>query len=403
MILYNLGIFLLEFGIRLAAIFNKKAALLVNGRKDSMRLLKQFHQTTQPNATIYWFHCASLGEFEQARPLMEAIRATQPEIRFVVSFFSPSGYEIQKNYALADFVFYLPSATASNAMLVIDCIKPEKMFFIKYEFWIHYIQTAYRRNIPVYLVSALFNPNQIFFKWYGKIYLNLLPRYKCIFVQDVDSITLLKKHGIDSKLSGDTRFDRVIANKAKARDFDIIQAFISNQKVLVLGSSWHDEERLLFKALGKNLSFKIVIAPHDITRTINVPDNFSSLRFSEATIENVASAQVLIIDNIGMLASLYRCANVALVGGGFRSSLHNILEAAVYGIPVLYGNQTNKHPEAEQLVAAGGGVIFHNEVELKTQLQLLFHDEFLQKKMGESASRFIENNAGATAKILAEI
>ncbi len=403
MILYNLGIFLLDLGIRLASIFNKKAAKLVNGRKDSMRLLKQFHQTIQPNATIYWFHCASLGEFEQARPLMEAIRATQPEIRFVVSFFSPSGYEIQKNYALADLVFYLPCATASNATLVIDCIKPEKIFFIKYEFWIHFIQTAYRRNIPVYLVSALFNPNQIFFKWYGKIYLNLLPRYKCIFVQDVDSITLLKKHGIASKLSGDTRFDRVLVNKAKAQDFDIIQAFISNQKVLVLGSSWHDEERILFKAVDDNLSFKIVIAPHDITRTINVPSNFSSLRFSEATLENVTQAQVLIIDNIGMLASLYRCANVALVGGGFRASLHNILEAAVYGIPVLYGNQTNKHPEAEQLVAAGGGVIFHNEVELKTQLQLLFQDEFLQKKMGESASRFIENNAGATSKILAEI
>lgn len=403
MILYNLGIFLLHWGIGIAAIFNKKAALFVNGRKESKRSLKNFSQNIQPNSTLYWFHCASLGEFEQARPLMEAIRVTQPEIKFVVSFFSPSGYEIQKNYALADLVFYLPAATASNAAMVLDYVKPQKVFFIKYEFWIHYIQSAYHRNIPVYLVSALFNPNQIFFKWYGGIYLKLLPLYKCIFVQDEASITLLKKYGIGSELSGDTRFDRVLANKVKARDFDIIQAFISNQKVLVLGSSWHDEERLLFKAVDDNLSFKIIIAPHDITRTINVPSHFSCIRFSEATVENIAQTQVLIIDNIGMLASLYRCAYVALVGGGFRGSLHNILEAAVYGMPVLYGYQTDKHPEAEQLVEAGGGIIFHNETELKTQLQLLFKDESMREKMGKSASRFIENNAGATAKILAKI
>ena len=192
MILYNLGIYLLHWGIGIAAIFNKKAALFVNGRKESNRSLKNFSQNILPNSTVYWFHCASLGEFEQARPLMEAIRVTQPEIKFVISFFSPSGYEIQKNYALADLVFYLPAAIASNAAMVLDYIKPQKVFFIKYEFWIHYIQSAYRRNIPVYLVSALFNPNQIFFKWYGRIYLKLLPLYKCIFVQDEASINLLK-------------------------------------------------------------------------------------------------------------------------------------------------------------------------------------------------------------------
>jgi 3-deoxy-D-manno-octulosonic-acid transferase len=403
MLIYNIGLRLLHFLIVVYSAFNAKAKLFVEGRKDSFRKLNEYHQAKQGNEMLYWFHCASLGEFEQARPLIEKIKNTQSETKIAISFFSPSGYEIQKNYALADLVFYLPMATKANADEVLRLLHPNKIFFIKYEFWLHYIMQAHRHNIPVFLVSALFRTNQIFFQWYGKLFYNILDKYAEIFVQDEASFNLLKENNIKSVITGDTRFDRVLANKAKAQKNTIIESFAGNKKIIVLGSSWQPEEELIFNTYDPMLNYKIIIAPHDIKRNIAIPDSITSMRYSMAKEGNIADKEVLIIDNIGMLSTLYNYASLAFVGGGYRGSLHNILEAAVFGIPVLYGPQTQKHPEAEALQAAGGGMIIQNEAHLKTILHDLFTNETLRINMGADAFRYIESNSGATQKIISSI
>jgi 3-deoxy-D-manno-octulosonic-acid transferase len=403
MILYNAGLRLFHFLIRLFSSFDRKAKQFTGGRKTSFELLDQFKNNARGNGPAYWFHCASLGEFEQARPLIEGIRRQEPEARIAVSFFSPSGYEIRKNYSDADVVFYLPMATPANAVKVLDLLRPAKIFFIKYEFWINYIQAAYERNIPVFLVSALFHPGQVFFKPHGKLFFNVLKKYRMIFVQDDASKALLSRYGIQSIVSGDTRFDRVLTNKALAVKNAIVEAFKGNEALLVAGSSWEKEEELLFVSYLQYSGYKLIIAPHDIHRTLHIPDGIKAIRYSQATVENVKDHRVLVIDNIGMLASLYSYATVALVGGGFRTALHNILEAAVFGIPVLYGPRTRNHPEAEALRDAGGGRIIHDAGELTRVLKELMEDAPRATSMGTHASRFITAHAGATEKILSEI
>jgi len=403
MIIYNIGLRFLHFFIWVGSFFNAKAKLFVDGRKETFEKLNTFKNSLGQKESIYWFHCASLGEFEQARPLIEEYKHRHPDIKIAISFFSPSGYEVQKKYALADIVFYLPMASKTNALKVLDVLKPEKIFFIKYEFWLNYINEAYKQRIPVYLVCALFNPQQFFFQWYGKIFLNILPKYAAIFVQDEASVQLLEKYNIKSIACGDTRFDRVLTNKAKAKKNELIESFANGKKIIVLGSSWPTEEELIFSAKEELLNYKIIIAPHDISRNLIIPSHLRSIKYSEASTGNIADAEVLIIDNIGMLASLYSYAYIAFVGGGFRASLHNILEAAVFGIPVIYGNQTIKHPEAEALQEAGGGIIISDLQELKTQLTMLLSNSNKWAEMAENAALFVAKNTGATQKILNEI
>ncbi len=403
MLIYNFGVRVLHFFIRLFSLFNPKAKLFTEGRKESFPKLESYYSRRSRNEILYWFHCASLGEFEQARPLIEKIKETQPEIKIAVSFYSPSGYEIQKNYAMADLVFYLPEALPAKVAIVLNLLEPKKIFFIKYEFWLNYIIGAHNLGIPVILVSAIFRPSQVFFKWYGKLFFNVLDKYNKIFVQDESSFRLLKKYGISSTISGDTRFDRVLANKEKARTNNLIELFAGNKKIIVLGSSWEKEEELIFNIYDPLLNYKIIIAPHEISRAVVIPHGIASIRYSMASVDNIGSIKVLVIDNIGMLSSLYQYASLALVGGGYRGALHNILEAAVFGIPVLYGPQTQKHPEAEALQVAGGGLIIPNEEDFKAMIHDLFTNELLRKGMGEKAYAFIKNNAGATEKIISEI
>ena len=403
MLLYNLSVRFFHFLARAYSNFNLKAKYFIQGREESFSKLQSYHQNKSENEQVYWFHCASLGEFEQARPLMEALKNTGTGCRIALSFFSPSGYQIQKNYDLADLVFYLPMDTRANAEELLRLLEPKKIFFIKYEFWLNYLTAASKKNIPLYLVSALFRPGHIFFKWYGKIFLNILPLYSKIFVQDQASSDLLKKFNVSSTIAGDTRFDRVLENKSKAKKNLLIESFAGTEKIIVLGSSWPEEEELIFKAYDKLLNYKIIIAPHDISRQIAVPPALSSIRYSALNQDNMHGKDVLIIDNIGMLATLYHYASLAFVGGGYRGSLHNILEAAVFGIPVIYGPQTQKHPEAEALQEAGGGIIIQDPEHLKLIIKRFLNDEPHRMKVGIDAGRFIENNSGATQKILSEI
>ncbi len=403
MIFYNAGLHFFHFLVWIYSFFDAKSKLFVDGRKNSFQKLLAFNNTLKTDEEVYWFHCASLGEFEQARPLIESIKARQPAHKIAISFFSSSGYEIQKNYPTVDLIFYLPKASKLNAQKVLHWLKPTKIFFIKYEFWINYINTAHRNGIPIYLVSALFNKKQIFFQWYGSLFLSVLKKYSKIFVQDQSSFETLKEYHIESLVSGDTRFDRVLMNKSKAQKKPLIEAFAGNKKIVVLGSSWPKEEELIFSAYEVRLNYKIIIAPHNIARIVNIPPSLKSIQYSEATLENISVYEVLIIDNIGMLSSLYSYAQLAFVGGGFRSALHNILEAAVFGIPVLYGYQTQKHPEAEALQEAGGGLIIHDSQQLEYVLRNLFENEIQFNTMGKKAQTFIEENAGATEKILREI
>jgi 3-deoxy-D-manno-octulosonic-acid transferase len=331
------------------------------------------------------------------------MKEEKPDLKIAISFFSPSGFEIQKNYALADLVFYLPMAIEKNAKEVLHLLKPDKIFFIKYEFWLNYISQAYKENIPVYLVSALFDPSQFFFKWYGKIFYNILDKYSVIFVQDRASHDLLSSYNINSIISGDTRFDRVMTNKIRAKENKLISAFLNNKKLIVLGSSWQTEEDLIMNVYDPNLNYKIVIAPHDIKREIKIPAGILSIKYSEIGEIDISDHEVLIIDNIGMLSTLYRYSSFAFVGGGFRGSLHNILEAAVFGIPVIYGPQTQKHPEAEALEDAGGGFIIHDDKELQKIIYNFITDEVSRASAGSDSYNFIERNCGATYKIISEI
>ena len=403
MLIYNLVLRFFHACIYLYSFINRKANLFVSGRQQSLKKLVLFQQQRNSEHPLYWFHCASLGEFEQARPLIESLKLSQPKLQIAISFFSPSGYEIQHKYAQADVVFYLPMATPRNSQRVIKLLNPNKIFFIKYEFWLNYINAAYNSKIPVYLVSALFNSKQIFFRWYGTLFFNILKKYKKIFVQDESSQLLLKQHGISSIVSGDTRFDRVLANKEKATSNKLIEDFTEGKKLIVLGSSWPKEEEYMLNNYDSTLNYKIIIAPHDIQRNLLLKGSIPFIKYSEANTDNILGKQLLIIDNIGMLSSLYSYANIAFVGGGFRGSLHNILEAAVFGIPVIYGSETQKHPEGEHLEAAGGGIKIEGDIQLRETIKVLLTDESISKKMGYNAEQFIIRNSGATLKILSEI
>ena len=400
--LYNIGIYLYQLAIFIASFFNTKAKKLRIGQAEAFAVLKQ---KIEPNTRYVWFHAASLGEFEQGRPVIEQLKKQQPDTKILLTFFSPSGYEIRKNYALADIVSYLPLDTASAAKKFVEMLNPSKAIFIKYEFWPNYLQALKAAGIPVYSISAIFRPGQIFFRWYGQWYKKLLQGIDHIFVQDKASLDLLKTHGVDKvSIAGDTRFDRVADLAAQAKTIPLVEAFVKDtEKVIVAGSSWPKDEELLVRYLKLHPDVKMILVPHEIhvahITGISKLLNGNFVAYTEATEQNVQTANCLVVDTIGLLSSIYRYGHVAYIGGGFGVGIHNTLEAAVWNVPVVFGPMYEKFREARDMIAIGGAFSIPDSETLEEKLDALLKDE----KAGVIAGEYVKQNTGATKLILKEI
>jgi len=405
-IIYNLGITIFTFGLFFSSLFNKKARLFRSGRKGIFDLLQD---KIDSKDKIIWFHCASLGEFEQGRPVLELVKEKRPNNKILLTFFSPSGYEIKKNYPLADYIFYLPLDTKKNAEQFIRIVQPEMAVFVKYEFWYHYLHTLAGKNIPVYLISANFRTNQVFFKWYGRFFRNMLFLFSHLFVQNQRSQELLLSINADRiSVAGDTRFDRVCSITAQHKRLPVIEAFRNNQFTLVAGSTWKEDEDLLIRFINEHgEGRKWILVPHEIredhiSRMIRLLKR-PVIRFSETESKNCSEADVLIIDNIGMLSSLYYYGNIAYIGGGFGKGIHNILEAAAYGIPVLFGPQYSAFQEALDLVKLEGAFSVKSYKELMNILQQLLDNPEHLKNSGTIAEEYVKSNLGATKSIVEKL
>lgn len=404
MIVYNLSILLLRILYRLAALFNAKAAAFVNGRVDLFSSLETTFRN-KPGSPI-WVHCASLGEFEQGRTIIEALKKKDPSIKILLTFFSPSGYEVRKNYALADYVFYLPWDTATNAKKFIAITKPQLAIFIKYEFWYHYSKELKKQRIKLLSASSIFRENQIYFQWYGKFYRSILYNFSYFFVQNTSSVNLLKKIGITNCTQvGDTRFDRVYDITRQGEEIEIAKKFKANEKTFVVGSMWGEDLKILAPFINAHAhAIKFIIAPHEISEhfltQIEQSLSVTSVRYSRAS-NRVDSYSVLVIDNIGMLSKLYLYGEFAYVGGAFGKGLHNILEAACYGIPVFFGNKNyQKFQEANDLLMRGGAFAVADYEELKTQFELLTNHPESFLLACEVTRAYVQENLGATEKIV---
>ena len=406
-LLYRSGIFLYTLFIRLAALFNEKARLFLKGRKNWKESLKTAVETGEK---YIWFHCASLGEFEQGRPVIEKIKDRFPQYKIVLTFFSPSGYEIRKHYDKADVVFYLPIDTRRNARTFINIVRPEKVFFVKYEYWYFYISELKRQNIPLYIISAIFREKQFFFKkdFVGKWYRQMLFQFEHFFVQDEKSAGLLKSVGVcNCTVSGDTRFDRVTAIAGAAGKNPVVDKFKGQSPLIVAGSTWRPDEELLVSFINETDDVKAIIAPHEVT-TANVNKLVQllkkpSVRFSEVQSVKVEEVQVLIIDSIGLLSSLYRYGDVAYIGGGFGAGIHNILEAATFGLPVIFGPHYKKFREAVELNSLGGGFPIHNSEQLNDTLSLLLYNEKKRNESSEICKKYIRRNTGSSQIIINKV
>ena len=400
--LYNIGIYLYQLAIFIASFFNTKAKKLRIGQAEAFIVLKQ---KIDPNTRYVWFHAASLGEFEQGRPVIEQLKKEKPDTKILLTFFSPSGYEIRKNYALADIVSYLPLDTASAAKKFVEMLNPSKAIFIKYEFWPNYLQALKAAGIPVYSISAIFRPGQIFFRWYGQWYKKLLQGIDHIFVQDKASLDLLKTHGVDKvSIAGDTRFDRVADLAAQAKTIPLVEAFVKDtEKVIVAGSSWPKDEELLVRYLKLHPDVKMILVPHEIHAAhimgISKLLDGNFVPYTEATETNVQTTNCLVVDTIGLLSSIYRYGHVAYIGGGFGVGIHNTLEAAVWNVPVVFGPMYEKFREARDLIAIGGAFSIPDYEMLEAKLDALLKDE----KAGVIAGEYVKQNTGATKLILKEI
>ena len=402
-IFYNLFLFLFSIIIRIISPWNEKARLWIKGRK-------YFPSVSFQEKTI-WMHCASLGEFEQGRPLLEEIKKQYPSYPIALSFFSPSGYEVMKDYSGADLVFYLPIDSITNAKKLIDNLNPGLVLWVKYEYWYYYLAELKRRNVPVLLVSGIFRRTQPFFKWYGDIWKKMLGCFDQLFLQDEDSIALLNSIHLNGNIirTGDTRFDRVITIAEKKEPVEYIDHFIGNHPVLVAGSTWEEDEIELLHFVKANPQIKFIIAPHEILEgnLVDVKKEFkNSIFYSSLTDEMKLQDEinVLIIDNIGMLSKLYQYADVTYVGGGFgNEGVHNVLEAAVYGKPVVIGPVYEKYTEARGLVESGGAISVNGPLELESTLNLLFNNKEVLNKISVAAKEFVYKNKGATKKIIDHI
>lgn len=398
--LYNIGILLYELIIRLVAPFNSKAKQFVTGRKQ---IFRQIAGRIDPAAKHIWFHFASLGEFEQGRPVLEKIKTSYPGKKIVVTFFSPSGYEIRKNYALADEVFYLPLDTRGNAERFIQALNPEIAIFTKYEFWHHYFKVLAERQVPLFLISGIFRPDQIFFKFYGGFNRNILKHITWFFVQNQESVTLLQTLNLhNASIAGDTRFDRVAENAAHPTALPLIQAFAAQQKVFIAGSTWPADENILQGLAAEAADWKMIIAPHEIAAEhLKQIDLLfpSAIRYSALNAQNAATTRILIIDNIGMLSSLYQYARIAYIGGGFGVGIHNTLEAAAFGLPVIFGPNYRKFQEAHDLLRIGAAKSIEDEQSLITAFQLFKNNQ----KAAVLAKEYVAQQKGATASIYEKI
>ncbi len=403
-ILYQSGIALYTAALALTAPFNSKAALLRKGRKQTFPYLKS---QVKPNCAYSWFHAASLGEFEQGRPVIEALKQQHPEQLILLTFFSPSGYEVRKNYAGADLICYLPADSPDNARQLLDIVPVNSALFIKYEFWYFYLRELDQRNIPLYSIAAIFRREQLFFKPYGSWYRNLLHRFSKIFVQDTDSLHLLQQAGINHALvAGDTRFDRVKSVTEMAKPFPLIENFIGNcTKILVAGSSWPADEELLAHLLNDHPDMKLILVPHEIhaSHLTAIERKFvGSKRYTQLSSEHHSESTIancLIVDTIGMLSSVYRYATIAYIGGGFGAGIHNTLEAAVWSIPVVFGPNYQKFREARELIDRGGGYSISNYQELRQCVATLINN----KNAGLEAGNYVQQNTGATALIVNQL
>jgi len=403
LLLYRFGLTIFYILMKFASLWHPKAKLWVSGRKHWEEELRS--KVGKIDSSV-WFHFASLGEFEQGRPVLEALKKAEPKTNIIISFFSPSGYEICKNYALAKAVCYLPLDTPNNATTFIEIIKPKYAVFTKYEYWFYFFRTLQQQHIPLYIVSAIFRQNQVFFKWYGGFYRQMLGFITYFFVQNKESKDLLTSLGYQNvALSGDTRFDRVAENAKNKKELKEIKAFCGSSKVLVAGSTWPADEELLNTIIESYPNWKIIIAPHEIAEAnlqqLEEQLLGKTIRYSILKVHKSTLPQVLIIDNIGLLSSLYTYGTIAYVGGGFGKGIHNTLEAAAFGLPVIFGPRYQKFQEAKDLVELKAGFSISNQAELNDCFKLLQSDT--HKEAGKQAKAYVDAHTGATGQILKKI
>ena len=403
--MYSFVIYIYLLDVKIVSLFNKKVRLMVNGHAAVFKILRENIKEGEP---YIWFHAASLGEFEQGRPLMERIRRQYPEYKILLTFFSPSGYEVRKNYEGADVICYLPFDTPRNVKRFLNIANPCMAFFIKYEFWQNYLKALQRRHIPVYSVSSIFRREQIFFRWYGGRYYKVLTRFTHLFVQNEVSKELLGKLGIRNvTVVGDTRFDRVMEIMQQAKQLPLVEAFKQDYTVFVAGSSWPPDEDLFIEYFNAHPELKLIIAPHVIGES-HLSEIIGKLkrpylRYTQANEENVKQADCLIIDCYGLLSSIYRYGEIAYIGGGFGVGIHNVLEAAVYGVPVMFGPNNKRFREAQQLLQSGGGFEIHDETDFNALTDKLLTDATFLKQAGDAAGHYVKGNAGAADKVLSMV
>ena len=416
---YNIVIYFVLWGIAIASLFNEKVRKMWRGEREAFKILKQ---KVDPNAKYIWFHAASLGEFEQGRPLMERIRKEYPQYKILLTFYSPSGYEVRKNYEGADIICYIPVDTRLNAIRFLRLVRPVMAFFIKYEFWSNFLHILKHRNIPTYSVSSIFREDQVFFKWYGRSYAGVLKCFTRFFVQNEESKRLLEGIGIkDVDVVGDTRFDRVLQIKEAAKQLPICEAFrtgvASSQsadvphhdfKVFVAGSSWPPDENIFIPFFNEHKDWRLLIAPHVIAEEhlkliLSLIKDKKVVRYTQTTPEEAAEADVLIIDCFGLLSSMYNYGDVAYIGGGFGVGIHNTLEAAVWNMPVIFGPNNKKFQEAQGLLKSGGGFEINTYEDFSGLMNSLMNDEAFLKQAGDKAGAFVAHLAGATNKVLSSV
>jgi 3-deoxy-D-manno-octulosonic-acid transferase len=403
LLLYRFSLSIFYILMRFVSLWHPKAKLWVNGRQHWEEELRK--KVGKIESSV-WFHFASLGEFEQGRPVLEALKKAEPETNIIISFFSPSGYEIRKNYPLAKAVCYLPLDSPRNAQKFIELIKPKYAVFTKYEYWFYYFKTLHLQHIPLYLISGIFRHNQVFFKWYGGFYRQMLGFISYFFVQNQQSKTLLNSLGITQvAVSGDTRFDRVAENAKNKTELKDIEAFCGSSKVLVAGSTWSADEELLNTIIENYPDWKFIIAPHEIAEAniqrLEEQLLDKTIRYSNLKVHKSTPPQVLIIDNIGLLSSLYAYGTIAYIGGGFGKSIHNTLEAAAFGLPVIFGPRYQKFQEAKDLVELKAGFSISKQTELDSCFKLLQADT--KNSAGAKAKAYVDSHTGASTQILKKI
>ena len=426
--IYNIVIYFVLWGIAIASLFNEKVRKMWRGEREAFKILKQ---KVDPSAKYVWFHAASLGEFEQGRPLMERIRKEYPQYKILLTFYSPSGYEVRKNYEGADIICYMPVDTRLNAIRFLRLVRPVMAFFIKYEFWSNFLHILKRRNIPTYSVSSIFREDQVFFKWYGRSYANVLKCFTRFFVQNEESKRLLEGIGItDVDVVGDTRFDRVLQIKEAAKHLPICEAFrkgvaVSSSssalssfdaekesrpdfKVFVAGSSWPPDEEIFIRFFNEHKDWRLLIAPHVIAEEhlkliLSLLKNKKVVRYTQTNPEEAAKADVLIIDCFGLLSSMYNYGDIAYIGGGFGVGIHNTLEAAVWNMPVIFGPNNKKFQEAQGLLKSGGGFEITNYESFEGLMNSMINNPASLKQAGDKAGAFVASLSGATGKVLAKV